>query len=361
MRWIAAIGLPLSGLVAGTWSVGTPLPERIQEHHGVLYRGQIYVAGGIDSTSETTKAAYRLDLRRNVWERIADLPEPRHHMPLVVLKTVIAFAGWSVLALDLLPSEGERGQIVAGLGEFLVQVGDDADDFTAQDVEPQMPVGSGQHLAGERRHWRLGDPVATAGVGEAEMHPDPAFAVFGERLINDGGVLIDARADRVDDDLTALFARKPMLATGMVFRLFGFDRRDRDPWVGTFAYGPRLSALISATEGVTDATMFGDALAAVVAAHHAELSATGASELHERAARRNAERQASWAEVDEEYRRKGSWRGRAPTKGQRYMMQRIEAARSLPMPVAARRGASADAITGAGGNPRFGTGGGEQA
>ncbi|MBN9076981.1 MAG: hypothetical protein BGN87_20640 [Rhizobiales bacterium 65-79] len=38
------------------------------------------------------------------------------NMPLVVLKTVIAFAGWSVLALDLLPSEGERGQIVAGLG-----------------------------------------------------------------------------------------------------------------------------------------------------------------------------------------------------------------------------------------------------
>ena len=188
-----------------------------------------------------------------------------------------------------------------------------------------------------------------------------AFAVFGERLIDDGSVLIDTRADRVDDDLTELFSRRPMLATGMVFRLFDFHRRDRDAWVGTFAYGAGLAALIAATEDVTGTTMFGDALAVAVSAHRAELAATGAHELHERAARRNAERQASWAEVDEEYRRSGSWRGRAPTKGQRYMMQRIEAARSLPMPVAARRGASADAITGAGGNPRFGTGGGEQA
>ena len=43
------------------------------------------------------------------------------------------------------------------------------------------------------------------------------------------------------------------------------------------------------------------------------------------------------------------------------MMQRIEAARSLPMPIAARRGASSDAITDAGGNPRFDTLGDEKA
>jgi hypothetical protein len=36
--------------------------------------------------------------------------------PLFVLRTVIAFAGWTVLAFDLLPTEGQRGQIVAGLG-----------------------------------------------------------------------------------------------------------------------------------------------------------------------------------------------------------------------------------------------------
>jgi hypothetical protein len=36
--------------------------------------------------------------------------------PLFVLRTVIAFVGWTVLALDVLPTEGPRGQIVAGLG-----------------------------------------------------------------------------------------------------------------------------------------------------------------------------------------------------------------------------------------------------
>jgi hypothetical protein len=36
--------------------------------------------------------------------------------PLFVLRAIVAFVGWSVLALDLLPGEGRRGQIVAGLG-----------------------------------------------------------------------------------------------------------------------------------------------------------------------------------------------------------------------------------------------------
>ena len=106
-----------------------------------------------------------------------------------------------------------------------------------------------------------------------------AFATSGDRLVDDGAVLIQARADRIHDDLTELFSRKPMLATGMIFRLFGFDRRNRDAWVGTFAFGASLSALIAATEDVSDLTMFGDALAAVVAARHAELSAVGAREL----------------------------------------------------------------------------------
>ncbi len=36
--------------------------------------------------------------------------------PLVVLRTLVAFAGWTVLAFDLLPTKGTRGQIAAGLG-----------------------------------------------------------------------------------------------------------------------------------------------------------------------------------------------------------------------------------------------------
>ena len=188
-----------------------------------------------------------------------------------------------------------------------------------------------------------------------------AFAAFGDALDEDGAALIDARGDRIKDDLPELFSRRPMLALGMVWRLFGFDRRKRDTWVGAFAYGTRLSALIGSTNDITTTTMLGDALAATVAAHGNLLSAIGARELHGRAARRNAERQASWAELPENYRLHGPWRGWSPTERQRHMMQRIEAARGLPMPIAARRGVSSDAITGAGGNPRFGASCEEQA
>ena len=56
----------------------------LQEHHGALLGGKIYIAGGIDTTSQTTRVAYRYDPARDSWERIADLPEPRHDMPRVM-------------------------------------------------------------------------------------------------------------------------------------------------------------------------------------------------------------------------------------------------------------------------------------
>lgn len=184
---------------------------------------------------------------------------------------------------------------------------------------------------------------------------------MGDTLVDGGARLIDDRAERVDYNLTALFARKPMLALGMVWRLFAFHRRDRDAWVGIFAYGAGLPTLVGSMNVIDTATTFGDALAAVVAAHRAELAAVGARELHTRAARRDTERQASWARVDQGYRQNGFWRERAPTKRQRYLMRRIEAARGLPMPIAARRGPSSDAIIDAGGNPRFHASGEENA
>jgi N-acetylneuraminic acid mutarotase len=73
----------------GTWTTAPSIPERIQEHHGVLYRGRIYIAGGIDSTGRTTPVVYRFDPRTERWTKLADLPEPRHHMPLVVLNDTL--------------------------------------------------------------------------------------------------------------------------------------------------------------------------------------------------------------------------------------------------------------------------------
>jgi N-acetylneuraminic acid mutarotase len=78
------------------WTPGIPLPERIQEHHAAVYRGRIYVAGGLDSTGQTTAVVYRFDPNTSAWTRLSDLPGPRHHMPLVVVAdTLYAFGGFS--------------------------------------------------------------------------------------------------------------------------------------------------------------------------------------------------------------------------------------------------------------------------
>src|SRR4051812_47002904 len=99
MRLIALTAL--LGVVVGSarsWSTTAPIPERLQEHHGVLFGGKIYIAGGIDSTGQTTKVAYRYDPTRNTWQRVADLPEPRHHMPLLVVNdTLYAIGGFDGL------------------------------------------------------------------------------------------------------------------------------------------------------------------------------------------------------------------------------------------------------------------------
>lgn len=188
-----------------------------------------------------------------------------------------------------------------------------------------------------------------------------AIANIGDTLIDDGAELLEARSDRVEQDLPELFERKPTVALGLIWRLFGFHRRDRDSWVGIFAYRSDLSALIESTNVISDNTMLGDALAAAVTACGPMLAEVGKEELLRRDARRAAERQASWAEVPEDYRQRGPWRGWAPTKGQRHLMQRIEAARCLPIAPTGRRGDTSDWITGAGGNPRFNQANEEQA
>src|SRR2546426_11740927 len=80
----------------GQWSTAVSLPERLQELHAAVLHGKIYVAGGIDSANTAVARAYRYDPAGNRWERIADLPGARHHMPL-------AAAGDTLYAIGGLP------------------------------------------------------------------------------------------------------------------------------------------------------------------------------------------------------------------------------------------------------------------
>lgn len=70
---------------SGVWSTGTPLPEPIQEFHGAVLNGRIYVAGGFIQGNVTSSQTWRFDPFTDSWERRADLPGPRHHMPLVAV------------------------------------------------------------------------------------------------------------------------------------------------------------------------------------------------------------------------------------------------------------------------------------
>src|SRR5215469_17229784 len=79
----ACVVLAITG--AASWSKTAPVPEPIEEQHGTLFEGRIYIAGGFDSTDSPTRVAYRYDPAHDHWERIADLPEARHHMPLAVV------------------------------------------------------------------------------------------------------------------------------------------------------------------------------------------------------------------------------------------------------------------------------------
>lgn len=80
------------------WSTARPIPQPLQEMHGAVLDGKIYIAGGFDRGGQPTGRAYRYDPAADTWERIADLPVPRHHMPLAVAHdTLYAVGGLSGL------------------------------------------------------------------------------------------------------------------------------------------------------------------------------------------------------------------------------------------------------------------------
>jgi len=132
----------IAGEPAGSWSKVAPLPEPLQEISAATVKGRIYVVGGINTKNEATKLVYRYDPAKNAWERLRDLPDYRHHMPLVVLHdTLYAIGGYSppnftpvkmVLAYDedhdvwigrgLLP-EARGAGAAAVVGDQIVVVG----------------------------------------------------------------------------------------------------------------------------------------------------------------------------------------------------------------------------------------------
>jgi N-acetylneuraminic acid mutarotase len=81
---------------AGHWITARSLPEPIVDAHAATVGGKIYVAGGIDAHGQPTAHVYRYDPGADSWDRVVDLPAPRHNMPLVALgDTLYALGGVS--------------------------------------------------------------------------------------------------------------------------------------------------------------------------------------------------------------------------------------------------------------------------
>ena len=60
---------------------------------------------------------------------------------------------------------------------LLMEVGQDADNFGAENIEPHVLVGVEQSLPRNIGNWRaFGQPALAAGIRKVEVQPEPAIA-----------------------------------------------------------------------------------------------------------------------------------------------------------------------------------------
>ncbi|MGH7568295.1 MAG: Kelch repeat-containing protein [Gemmatimonadales bacterium] len=154
MRLLALLLVACSGLAEADprWSTAAPIPERIQEMHAAVLHGKIYLAGGFDSTDAPTRVAYRYDPAGNAWERIADIPAARHHMPLATVgDTLYAVGGLSGMTFN-----GESNLWVYRA------------DLNAWQPRASLPVGRGASAVGVVN----GELIVVGGMGPTRAHVD---------------------------------------------------------------------------------------------------------------------------------------------------------------------------------------------
>ena len=74
-------------------------------------------------------------------------------------------------------AEAQAAQLLGRMVEFELQIGNDADDFAAIDLEALMVLVTEQDVARDLGQRRMAfDPLAAAGVGVRQVDPEPAVA-----------------------------------------------------------------------------------------------------------------------------------------------------------------------------------------
>ena len=202
----------------GTWSAASPIPLAVQEISAAVLNGRIYIAGGIGQSGQTTAAAFRYDAATDVWERIADLPAGRHHMPLAAVNdTLYALGGLTTTGSGFLAQDNlwiydvgtdqwaaraalpqPRGASAAGVmdGHIVVAGGYNDNVQLVDSVVIYDP---------ESNSWRAGAPIPTPRDHLAGSIVNDVFYLIGGRRVTATSTLVTVEAyDLVTDSWTAL-------------------------------------------------------------------------------------------------------------------------------------------------------------
>ena len=272
-RMRAALGIaalvacgPGAPQYGGGWTIGPPLPEPVQEIQAAVLRGRIFVAGGFRAGDVASTAVYRLDPAAGHWDRVADLPEARHHMPLAVLNDSLYAVGGlgpdgfvAVATLWLYDPAADRwvpraplpeprgASAVAVVAGRIVVVG-------GMGVHGSLPDSIAIYNPGTDR-WRHGAPVPTRGDHLASaVVAGKVFAVGGRPLDPDRNF---NRLEMYDPAIDAWVRLAPMptarggltaVALGERIHTFGGETNSRvfrehevyDVRAGTWSAAPPL-------------------------------------------------------------------------------------------------------------------------
>ena len=219
--------------LGGTWSTASPIPQSVQEVHAVLLGGYIYIAGGL-SQGGTTAVAFRYDPAADAWERIADLPAGRHHMPLATVNDTLYAVGGLITT---------GGGFLAQDNLWIYDVG--TDQWAARTALPQprgasaVGVVNGQIVVAggyddnvqlldsiaiydtATDSWRAGAPIPTPRDHLAGAVVNDVFYLMGGRRITGISTLVTVQAyDLVTDSWTTL-ANMPTSRGGLAAGVVG--------------------------------------------------------------------------------------------------------------------------------------------
>lgn len=207
--------------LTGRWTEGPPMPQGRMRHASVVYRGDLYVAGGIVSAGQATASVIRLRPGSDEWTEVAPLPYEWAGLSLVVLAdTLLAVGGdgppfgagdklmlaydpsadsWSVHST--VPDARLEAEAVTFLDEVWVTGGTvRRDGYHFPDIPGELLMQYRPALGG----WRYGDSIPNPRLDHEAVVAGGEVYLIGGRVPNE--VNRNAQMDRFDGSVWSTVA-----------------------------------------------------------------------------------------------------------------------------------------------------------